>query len=134
MTTLGKTDHIRHLRRFAHSHSRTPDFLFLSPEWSSCVRYMTLRKEKLAGRTPKNFALGSCSIFEQIGTHALVHSVNNTDHFTLIINSEFIGPAPDEDATAAAAPNLRQAVAVAAIPEAGPCGFDFDSIPDIARR
>jgi len=47
MTPLGKIDDIRHSRRFAHSHE-TPGFLFLSPERSSCVDYMTLRKEKLA--------------------------------------------------------------------------------------
>lgn len=60
---LGKIDDIRHSRRFAHSHE-TPGFLFLSPEWSSCVRNTTQRKEKLARRTPENYSLGGCSNLE----------------------------------------------------------------------
>ena len=60
-TMLVEANHIRHLRRSAHSHSRTPGFLFLSPEWPSCVRHMTERKEKLAKRTSQNLSLRGCS-------------------------------------------------------------------------
>jgi len=48
---------------------------------------------------------------------------------------QFIAPASDE-ATAVDTSSPLPVAAVAAIPEAGMCGFSFDinSIPDIARR
>lgn len=70
---LVEADHIRHLRRFAHSHSRTPGLFFLSPVWSSCVHNQTLRKEKLARRTPKNLSLRSCSELEHAFQKARSH-------------------------------------------------------------
>lgn len=74
IAALGKVDHFRHLRRFAHSHSRTPGFLLLSPAGQSCVRKMTVRKENLATCTRNNYSLRSCSNFGQIGTIDRVHS------------------------------------------------------------
>ena len=64
MTLLGKIDHIRHLRRFAHSHSCTPGFFFLSPVCQSCVDKATQRKKNHALRTWDKLAIRSCSRLE----------------------------------------------------------------------
>jgi hypothetical protein len=59
--------------------------------------------------------------------------VNAADNFTLISNSEFVQATPHE--ATAVETTVPPVAAVAAIPEAGMCGFNFDihNIPNFTR-
>jgi hypothetical protein len=86
----------------------SPGTFFVSSRWSSCVQNLTQRK--------KNHALASSRFFARDKWSKL----NTASHY------QFIAPARDEAATVDILP-LPAAVA-ATIPEAGPCGFDWETL------